>query len=60
MKTLLQLKMPVLLWAIVIVLIYVAIKAPSEAIGLIATAGRIIGAIGDGVVKILATFHLKA
>ncbi|HEX4658911.1 MAG TPA: hypothetical protein VH307_16105 [Streptosporangiaceae bacterium] len=46
-------------WAVLVIFVYVAVKAPTEALGLIAEAGRIIGAVGDGVIKILSTFHLK-
>jgi hypothetical protein len=51
--------LPPWLWGVLIILVYVAIKAPSDALGLIAEAGRIIGAVGDGVIKILTSFHLK-
>jgi hypothetical protein len=46
-------------WAVLVVLVYVAIRAPTDALGVIAEAGRLIGAIGDSIIKILTSFHLK-
>jgi hypothetical protein len=54
-----RLTLPIWAWAALIVFLYVAVKAPNDALGLIASAGKIIGAVGDGVVKILSSFHMK-
>jgi hypothetical protein len=54
-----RLTLPIWAWAVLIIFLYVAVKAPNDALGLIASAGRLIGGVGDSVVKILNTFHLK-
>jgi hypothetical protein len=54
-----RLTLPIWAWAALIVFLYVAVKAPNDALGLLASAGKIVGAVGDGVVKILSSFHMK-
>lgn len=46
-------------WVVLVTLVFVAIRAPTVALGVIAEAGRLIGAVGDSVIKIISSFHLK-
>jgi hypothetical protein len=53
-----SLSLPIWAWGVLIIVVFVAIRAPTDALALIDGVGRLIGAIGDGVIKFINSFNL--